>query len=322
MVNFQSVLMPLQYMDQPNQGYSRNLTEDPFWDVNTLGQTYGLEPNYPCCTVNHPQGYPKFLSASFVAAGDNGLGHALLSPAQVTTTLSQSNTITVSCTTNYPFDTVLDYAISATAAFDFYVRVPSWTTSSSISMAGQSVAVSPDSATGMTKISIPSGSTTLTYTLGADLVIETRANDTVAIHHGALLYALAIGEDTTDLPPKAWDTKKAYPSSYAPSQCQDHEINNLTAWNIAIDPSTLTYVLNSTNGSALANPIWSAGAPPNQMIVTGCEIAWPIQNGVPANPPADRTCVAPAANYTLVPYGSAKLHMSELPTVNLTSSSG
>lgn len=33
------------YMSQSNQPFSRNLTWSPFFDVNTMGQTYGLEPN-------------------------------------------------------------------------------------------------------------------------------------------------------------------------------------------------------------------------------------------------------------------------------------
>lgn len=31
-----------QYMAEPNQPYSKNLTDTPFWNVNSWGQTYGL----------------------------------------------------------------------------------------------------------------------------------------------------------------------------------------------------------------------------------------------------------------------------------------
>jgi hypothetical protein len=38
--------------------------------------------NYPCCTVNHPQAYPKFWANSFlVDQSDQSLVHAFLGPA-------------------------------------------------------------------------------------------------------------------------------------------------------------------------------------------------------------------------------------------------
>jgi hypothetical protein len=306
-------------MAQPNQGYSQELTESPFWNVNTLGQTFGLEPNYPCCTVNHPQGYPKFLSNSFVTVGENGLGHALLSPASVTTTLARGNKVTVSCDTNYPFGFTLTYTVSASAPFDLYLRVPAWATLSLVSINSRTSAhkLNPDQSTGMAKISLRAGRSTVIYNLSAALKIEPRVNDTISVSHGALLYALKIREQVIDLPPRNWANKSDYSSTYAPPQSRDHTIHNLTAWNIAIDPTTLSY--KAKNLAALPNPIWTSDAPPGSMTVQGCEIAWPIESGVPADPPRDRTCTAPATEYTLIPYGAAKLHMAELPTVNLTS---
>jgi hypothetical protein len=305
-------------MAEPNQGYAQNLTESPFWNVNTLGQTFGLEPNYPCCTVNHPQGYPKFLSNSFVTVGDNGLGHALLSPATATATLPGGNNVTVSCDTKYPFDFTLTYTTSATSAFDLYLRVPGWATSNSASVnSGTSAPLSPDANTGMAKVSLAAGQSTVTYTLDTSLTLDQRANDTVSAYYGPLLYALQIGEQVVDMPPRNWGNKSDYSSTYAPPQAQDHYINNLTAWNIAIDPSTISYKTNASDDT-LPNPIWTSGAPPGYMVAQGCEIAWPIEKGVPTNPPLERTCTAPAAEYTLVPYGSAKLHMAELPVVNVT----
>lgn len=110
-----------QYVSQPNQPYSVNLTEEPFWNVNSWGATYGLETDYPCCTVNHGQGYPKFAAAMFVGVGENGegLAHALLGPATVEVEGKR-----IVCETVYLFGDTLQYTIDADSPFDFYVRVP------------------------------------------------------------------------------------------------------------------------------------------------------------------------------------------------------
>lgn len=315
-------------MAEPNSPYSRNLTAGPapFWNVNSLGQTYGLEPNYPCCTVNHPQGYPKFLSASFVRVGPNGLGHALLSPAKVSTTLGSGNKVRVSCDTPYPFGGTLDYTIDADQAFDFYVRVPEWfvAPSSSISIGGQNQGLSPDASTGMHKLPVAAGQSTITYKLGANIVAQPRANDTIAVTYGALLYGLEIGEHTTAEPAKDWQNKTPYPDGYAPPQVHDYTIENTTVWNVAIDPSTLKMQQgNSTNGTPLPNPIFTLGASPISMSVQACEIEWPMWRGLPDIPPkvADRKCLGKAFEARLIPYGAAKLHIAEFPTLNLSGQS-
>src|ERR1700730_13202357 len=104
-------------MAEPNQGYSQDLSASPFWNVNTLGQTFGQEPNYPCCTVNHPQGYPKFVAASWVTIGSSGLGHALLIPSALETTLDSGVTVQVEVETNYPFADVLSYRVWSSGPF-------------------------------------------------------------------------------------------------------------------------------------------------------------------------------------------------------------
>lgn len=315
-------------MAEPNSPYSRDLTTGPtpFWNVNSLGQTYGLEPNYPCCTVNHPQGYPKFLSASFVGVGQNGLGHALLSPAMVSTTLVSGNKVSVSCDTTYPFGSTLRYTSNADQAFDFYVRVPEWyvSASSSISLNGQSQSLSPDATTGMHKVSVAAGQSTITYTLGANIVVQPRANDTIAVTYGALLYGLEIGESWTAGPVKKSGDRKPYPDGYAPPQAHDYTIENTTVWNVAIDASTLRIQRgNSTALTSLPNPIFTIGASPISMSVQACEIAWPLWRGLPDIPPktADRKCLGKAFEARLIPYGAAKLHMAEFPTLDLSGQS-
>ena len=143
----------------------------------------------PCCTVNHPQGLPKFVQAAYVTLGDNGLVHALLSPASVTTSVA-GGSVTVDCETNYPFEDVLSYRITAEKPFDFYVRQPTWATGVKLSQHS-----SFNSETGLHKISLPAGASRFTYAINTAVRTESRANDTVAVYRGQLLYAAEIGAE-------------------------------------------------------------------------------------------------------------------------------
>ncbi|KAK4998128.1 hypothetical protein LTR66_002607 [Elasticomyces elasticus] len=301
----------------------KELSETPFYNTNAWGQTFGLEPSYPCCTVNHPQGFPKFSAATFAKIGNNGVAHALLSPATASTILNGTGgAVKLDCRTDYPFGNVLYYNISADGAFDFHVRVPSWykPSGSSISISGgSSASLSPDPHTGLHKIRL-NGSGTLEYRLGSDIILEQRANETVAVRHGALLYALEIGSANTSTLPKNYANKTYYPENYAPAQARDYTILNTSAWNVAIDPCTLALADRNVDRSELSNPISAPGAPPTSITALGCLIDWPLFRGsVPGAPPTreNKTCLGDAFPVRLVPYGSAKLHMAELPTIDL-----
>ena len=158
-----------------------------------------LESHYPCCTVNLPQGYPKFLSASFVRAGPDGLAHALLMPAHVSTTLSSRTAVNVTCDTDYPFDNTLNYTITTSAPFNFHIRLPSWSSPHHTVLILNDIpqSIAPDSHTGMISLGIPAGSNSIVYTLAPILRIVPRANDTVAIYHGCLLYTSPSPRDAT-----------------------------------------------------------------------------------------------------------------------------
>ncbi|KAH0555905.1 hypothetical protein GP486_006148 [Trichoglossum hirsutum] len=323
-----------QYVAQTNQPMSLPLARPPFRNVNGRGQTYGLEPHYPCCTTNHPQGYPKFLSASFVKVGPNGLGHALLSPGKVSTTLGQGNdnNVTVDCETNYPFGLLFLYTIETQRPFDFYVRVPEWyiaedsfaRVSSSDSEISKGLIVDPDPVTGMLHVAVGKGTTKITYKLGARIKIEPRMNGSIAIHHGALLYALEIGTATTSMPALDWRYQRRLPSNRVVPQVHDHIIRNTTVWAVAIDPSTLRFQTNTPESSEtverLPNPIFQEGAPPTSITGMACEINWGYHSkGVPKEPPGPgrHKCISDRFTVKLVPYGAAKIHIAEFPTANL-----
>ncbi len=310
-------------MEQPNQPYATNLSTSPFYNTNSWGVTYGLEPNYPCCTVNHPQGYPKFLANSYVRMGDNGMAHALLSPGTATAVLSGGK-VTVECDTAYPFLDTLNYTVEAEAAFDFYLRVPAWATSSaSIKIGSNSNALSPDTETGMHKLSLSKGTTTLTYALQSSLRTEARENNTISVYKGALLYALEVTNYNTSTPPKPYTNPsfgtEYYNASYYPPQSRDWQYHSTSKWNYAIDPTTLVYHGPETGSMKLNDPVFEAGGPPGYVTAMGCEVEWPMAfNGsVPGYPPvgAERKCVGEKVEVRLVAYGSARTRMAELPVL-------
>ncbi|KAI0102154.1 duf1680 domain-containing protein [Nemania sp. FL0031] len=306
-----------QYVQQENQPWSRNLTVQPeMWDnVGSFGNVFGLEPDYPCCAVNHPQGYPKFLANSFVGTEDGGIAHVFLSPGSVSTTLG-NNKVTISTDTNYPFGMDLSYSISADDDFTFYVRIPTWASSSSTTTGpsgGSSVNISPTDA-GLQKFDVPKGNSKLSITLQTEPRIVERANNTAAVYYGPLLYSLALEFNETTHYPVAYDGGTIVSSSTTP-ETLDHVVETTDLWNIAIDPSQIKVV--SSDDTNLPNPIWALGAPPLELRVAATEIDWPILFDTPANPPLSPQAKGKPFSARFVPFASAKVHMAHLPKMGL-----
>ena len=322
-----------QYIALPNQPWAdvNNENTGLWWNVGPDGIIFGVLPNYPCCGVNHPQGYPKFLQATFALSGQNGLAQTLLAPASVNTTLASGNEVSVTCDTTYPFGQTLTYSIQASKPFTFSVRVPTWTDpsfnpTSNLTISGVSTNAAPsfDSSTNMLSIDIPAGSSQLLYGLAPQLYTEPRANESIAIYHGSILYALDIGETSSMVAPDV---------AGAPVPLADVVYyNNTTPWNIAVDPSTIEWhpgFSNSTTSSAdqswehaLPSPLWAYQAPPSFVTAKGCYIDWAIFHNLPGPVPlpADRACRGNAVDLTFRPYGSMRTRMSELPTISLSGS--
>ncbi|KAJ5620478.1 hypothetical protein N7510_004462 [Penicillium lagena] len=315
-----------QYMDQPNQPWAVNNTQDfianaphVFTTANSgVATTYGMEPLYPCCTVNHPQGYPKFTTNSWARVGDNGLVHALLSPSTVTTTVAGSD-VSINCDTTYPFGNTLTYTIIAKNDFDFYIRVPSWinTASSELVVNGASSSPSPNS-NGLHLVAIKTGKTTVKYTIDAALRTESRSNNTVAVYYGNILYALDVGfQETSSYPHAYFDATGPGIEDLPYPELRDYYISNSSTWNVAIDPSTLKYH-GMGKDTTLADPIFAQAAPPNFITVQGCIVTWDLYlDATPEWAPTNTACLGGKKEYKLRPYGAVKVHMSELPTVKL-----
>jgi len=262
---------------------------------------FGLTPNYPCCAVNHGQGWPKFTSHAYMTSPDaKTLYHVLLSPTTVSYSLAGNNQVTVAAQTNYPFSSTINYTIASQQGFNFGIRVPSWVPSATVTYsldgaAKQSIAAN---GAGYAVLSLGSGSHTLSVNVPMSIQTQTRYNGAVAVTRGPLVYSLDISFSTTVL------------NQYALSS-QDLQYSPTSAWQYAISTSNLTY-----NGDSETVPQypWSDSALVS-ISANACPITWNVVSNSADQPPSSpATCTGNHVPVRLVPYGNAKLRMTEMPT--------
>ncbi|KAI0369101.1 hypothetical protein BV20DRAFT_1081257 [Pilatotrama ljubarskyi] len=297
-----------QYLQQQNQIAAKNMNPNPFPTDGSYSNVFGLEPNYPCCTVNHPQGWPKFISNAFVTTPDQeSLVHVYLGPFSVNTTLTNDNKVSVTVDTLYPFGDTLTTTIKADKPFTYQVRIPSWVSKGTIAInGGAAKAVSPSN--GLQAVFVESGTTQVTLNLPADITIESRPHGSIAVHRGPLHYAYDIAR-----------SQKVLAQNAQQPLAVDLEFDANAPWQYAIDPSTLVFHGGQPAGGNLPSPIFDSGRPPFTITATACPIDWAVAGDTfAAAPPTNPACTGPATNITLWPYGATKLRIGEFPTFKVS----
>ncbi|THV00262.1 hypothetical protein K435DRAFT_934582 [Dendrothele bispora CBS 962.96] len=299
-----------QYLQQQNQIAAKNMTPNPFPEDGPYSNVFGLEPNYPCCTVNFPQGWPKFITSAFLKTiDDRSLVHLYLGPFSTTATLKDDNAVKVTVETLYPFGDTLKTTITAEKDFNYFVRIPSWVVEGTIAIGdGPKKKLAPDQETGLHKVDVKKGVTMLTLELPAEITIEKRLHGSVAVHRGPLNYAFDIGR-----------TEQIIKTDPRESHAVDWQYDPAENWEYAIDPSSLVYHHDSdiSVSGILPSPIFDSGMPPTSITASACLINWPLAGDTFASsPPENPECVGPETVITLWPFGATKLRISEFPVVS------
>ncbi|KAJ7728415.1 hypothetical protein DFH07DRAFT_782203 [Mycena maculata] len=330
-----------QYDQQVNQIWAQVMDPPPWENNGPNSNVYGFEPNYPCCTVNHPMGYPKFWAHSFFAEPSaNAVVHAFLGPFSFTSTLANANDVQITVDTLYPFGTTLTYTISAAKPFAFKIRVLTFaqkSTASTIAVNNaKATPLSPD-AFSLHTVNVGAGKTTLHVNLNAPLEVEVRSSGAVAITRGTLNYALEIPyNDTVTLglrlltiqsfagahkpSPTLKDFSPTLPPSITPYDNHTHDNTLLptSQWNIAIDPTTLQVLDKSATVDSIPYYAWAPGSSPVTMTATGCAIEWGLTNSTASPPPTGpNACLGEHFEVKLVPFGAAKLRLGEIPVMSV-----
>jgi uncharacterized protein len=322
-----------QYDQQSNQ-VKVNVATRPWNNNGDYSNLYGLYPNYPCCLANLHQTWPRYVEHLWMATQDNGLMAALYGPCQVKALVgSDTDTVTIKESTEYPFDGTIGFKITVSKSDSFPIkfRIPSWENNASITSG--TISASPAAGTVYTISKKWQTGDSVTLTFPMKIRSESRWNNSRSIVRGPLWYSLKIGE--------SWTKLTSYSSKY--TGAVDWQIMPTTSWNVALKIDTLhpeacfTVVRNAITKVPFAQKgeqVFLPGAsgfttwtsdPPVVLKASGRTLSswsydatYSSNASDPQSSPVSATASGADTNIELIPYGCAKLRVTEFPWIKIT----
>ena len=274
-----------------------------------MAETYGLAPNYGCCTANFNQGWPKFAHNLIFIDENDFIVIGMYAPVEAVVPIEGHKII---IDTNYPFDDIVKVTFVAVKTIQLKLRIPGWATTATVD--GQPAA----NGTFFRGTVQAHQTKTFTINMNSKVRIENRDNGAVAIHHGALMYSLPIQPNYT-----------VYGHHFgSDTQSNDYYLNPISEWRYVLDvdsedPSkSFQFVKNGYQpGTA---PFNHTGWPTSIKAVVRQvpESVWNITANSASVPPTSPVCVNDTKcdspkTVTLVPHGGTELRIGEFPVSGL-----
>ncbi len=315
-----------QYDQQSNQVLVSG--QKRIWSSNgDFSNIYGLMPNFACCLANMHQGWPKFTESLWMATNDNGLAAVAYGPCNVNAIVAKGKNVSIKEITDYPFNGIVTLKIitSESVRFPVYLRVPGWADSVIFSFKGKTK-------TGLAGETIRlsekwSDGDEVTFNIPMKLRSERRFNKSVSLLRGPLYFSLRID--------KEYKSVKINYDNYSYKGSVDWEIYPASPWNygLLIDKSNPERGFEVEENRLTQYPfadkgdmIWSADSGkymkwdhPAAVVIKSRGIRlpeWTLRDNsadVPPLSPVRPTGIPMVIQ--LVPYGSAKLRITEFPVI-------
>ena len=256
---------------------------------------FGLEPSYGCCTANFNQGWPKLACSAYMYQGDTVINVVPI-PSELKT-----EDLTVSLETNYPFENSFRYTLSASKAFTFKIRIPSF--ARNLKVDGETV-----ENCGELTFAVRAGEEKL-ITVSFDTVpyMEKRPYDLYTVKCGSLVFSVPVAYEKKMYEYERNGVERKFP------YC-DYEYIPQSDWNYAYADTALA--LEYCNVSDIP---FSSENPPVVIRANVRRINWGLEDGyetVCAKVPESREPISDRQEILLYPYGCAKLRMTEIPLLN------
>lgn len=289
-----------QYDQQTNQIRCARLPEDNviFGTNGPESHLFGLEPNFGCCTANFNQGWPKFALSTFMRT-ENGIASTALAPSSVHTEIDGVQ-VDVRLCTEYPFRGRLTYMVTTEqpVEFDLLLRIPGWAVTATV----DGVSVAPGTFHPIRRVW--SGETTVWVELTFECAFAERPRNMKCLWRGPLLYSVAVKERWEMLEYTRAGVERKFP------YC-DYELYPESPWNYGFAPDPDFKVTERTIDSYP----FSGEHPPIEIEAMLAPVDWPEENGVAAIEPLSRKALDEARPVRMVPYGCARLRMTEMPEI-------
>jgi hypothetical protein len=250
------------------------------------------------------QGWPKFAASLWMGTVDNGLAAVAYSPSEVKTTI-QGTPVHVVEETNYPFDETVTIRVETDkpVTFPMRLRIPAWTSGASVKVNGASQR-GVQVGSFLTVAREWRGGDTVVVRFPMPVIVSHGYRGAAVVSRGPLVYSLAVGEKWK----KTADNGKA----------SDWDVTPTAAWNYALvinasDPQSSFSVEVRKQG---AQP-FSAEGTPVALDAKGVRIGeWKLVDGS-AGPMPESPMKGGGSTtaLTLIPYGAAKLRITEFPVM-------
>lgn len=317
-----------QYDQQANQVLVSGARRD--WSTNgDYSNIYGLMPNFACCLANMHQGWPKFVESMWMATNENGLALVTYGPSVVKAMVGNGREVTISEETNYPFSGSIKLTINTDKAVRFPVdlRIPGWADSVTIQYRNKKITVKNISGYKITE-KWKNGDQ-ITLNIPMKIRAEDFYNNSVALYRGPLCFSLRMA--------KLYSNVKINYDNFSYKGSVDWQIAPESDWNygLVLDRTNLLRTLQVTENSVTKYPfadkgdmVWSADSgkyfrwdkdAPVIIKAKGIKIPeWTMKDNSADVPPLSpvRPEGDPEQIY-LVPYGCARLRITEFPVMDV-----
>lgn len=284
-----------QYDQSANQINCVKFPGKPIFRTNgDESSLFGLEPNYGCCTANFNQGWPKFTQSAFLYDEESILC-ALTVPCSL-----ETEDVNIKLESNYPFENKLIFTVTSKKDFIFKVRIPSF----ALNIKSDSEFVSQEN---LLEFEIKKDDNkTIIIDFETEAVLKKRDSGMYYVQCGSIVYSVPLKYEKIMHEYVRNDVERKYP------YC-DYELKSTSEWQYGIRS-----IEKSCNFKGITDIPFSSENPPLTVNAEVQKINWGYEDGydcVCSSYPQNTEPVSEIQNIELIPYGCAKLRMTELPLI-------